>query len=218
MCGQPRDNIQPGLNIEGLPSRSVGQDLDQTWTGYISLITAILFLQVLFSSASQADPHFPCKNCGNLLALVSQIYCPLDGSKYHRLLLIYACISRSCWNKSNSWLAIRKQFVDDKAERCGSAGDSFVPKEEWLDAEDDWSDGEDKCCDVNGSPWNSIVAECSMETANLSLTDVRVPFFSPDIRNRVFFQELQLKIFRRYRRPIRPAINPAWKTSLLKRA
>lgn len=41
-----------------------------------------------------------CSLCKRFLYLVSQIYCPLSDSLFHRVLYIFGCSNPSCWGKS----------------------------------------------------------------------------------------------------------------------
>lgn len=37
-----------------------------------------------------------CGRCAQPLTLVVQVYCPLEGSPFHRLLYVFACARRGC--------------------------------------------------------------------------------------------------------------------------
>ena len=39
-----------------------------------------------------------CAVCGCGLVLLVQVYCPLEGSPYHRLLHVYCCTQQQCWS------------------------------------------------------------------------------------------------------------------------
>lgn len=54
-----------------------------------------------------------CSLCSNEMVLVAQLYCPLDNSYYHRVFYVMACINKSCWNKSQSWIVYRSQTIDN---------------------------------------------------------------------------------------------------------
>ena len=41
-----------------------------------------------------------CSLCKRILYLVSQIYCPLSDSLFHRVLYIFGCSNPACWSKS----------------------------------------------------------------------------------------------------------------------
>lgn len=43
----------------------------------------------------------PCENCSNPMVLITQLYCPLVNSVYHRVFYLMACVKQSCWNKLN---------------------------------------------------------------------------------------------------------------------
>lgn len=43
-----------------------------------------------------AAPRPVCERCKQSLALVVQVYCPLEGSPFHRLLHVFACPLPRC--------------------------------------------------------------------------------------------------------------------------
>lgn len=43
-----------------------------------------------------AAPGPACERCGQPLALVVQVNCPLEGSPFHRLLHVFACARPRC--------------------------------------------------------------------------------------------------------------------------
>nr|XP_015223461.1 PREDICTED: programmed cell death protein 2-like [Lepisosteus oculatus] len=48
--------------------------------------------------------HYPrCSVCSGVLAHVVQVYCPLEGSPYHRTINVFACPSPACYGNSLSW-------------------------------------------------------------------------------------------------------------------
>lgn len=75
-----------------------------------------------------------CKLCQKRLALVSQIYCPLGSSSYHRVLFICCCINPRCWNKTSSWTVVRCQKKDESQQSNVSNSKSTT----WLADEDLW--------------------------------------------------------------------------------
>jgi len=98
--------------------------------------------------------HPCCKLCGRSLTLVSQIYCPLADSMYHRVLYIFACSQPKCWNKNESWSVIRAQKLDKTYQKTVNVSDTKMEasEDDWgvdgsddwgVDGADDWGDGND---------------------------------------------------------------------------
>nr|XP_054755349.1 programmed cell death protein 2-like [Lytechinus pictus] len=53
---------------------------------------------------SSRTPHPKCDACQSLLTLVSQLYCPLDGSLYHRAIYVFACLTVRDWcDDADDW-------------------------------------------------------------------------------------------------------------------
>ncbi|KAF7400471.1 hypothetical protein HZH66_005655 [Vespula vulgaris] len=74
-----------------------------------------------------------CRLCGLHQLLALQLYAPLENSKYHRTLYIFACINPNCWNHNESWTCLRIQSLEN--ERA-----------------DDWGDNlNDNSCEHNGN-------------------------------------------------------------------
>ena len=51
------------------------------------------------SSSLPSAPHCCC--CGEALVLVAQVYCPLEGSPYHRLIHIFCCSRQHCYERNS---------------------------------------------------------------------------------------------------------------------
>ncbi|XP_071804356.1 programmed cell death protein 2-like [Asterias amurensis] len=97
---------------------------------------------------SQVEPI--CAACRNTLRLVTQLYCPLEGSQYHRTLYIFTCIAVECLNKQTSWRVIRCQLpvtklLQENAEKEQEETPQKVAMatEDWCDDADDWGSGSD---------------------------------------------------------------------------
>ncbi|KAM6223719.1 programmed cell death protein 2-like [Rhynchocyon petersi] len=92
-----------------------------------------------------AAPRPVCGCCGQLLALVVQVYCPLEGSPFHRLLHVFACARPSC-NSGGSWKVFRSQWLptaEKKSPDPQKQEDSLVT-EDWCTGANDWgSDSEE---------------------------------------------------------------------------
>ncbi|XP_073515200.1 programmed cell death protein 2-like [Phyllobates terribilis] len=93
---------------------------------------------------------FPsCPLCSSVLCHVVQVYCPLEGSRYHRVIHVFACSTKSCWGKAESWVALRSQCPETHHPVVTQA----IPKQEdkmaatdWCDNADDWGFDEDEPC------------------------------------------------------------------------
>lgn len=120
-----------------------------------------------------------CKRCGRRQSPVIQLYCPLDGSQYHRTLYIFACVTQECWNKPHSWTCIRSQLKDPASMRASptqSPPPSAISNEEtWFDDEDDWgndNDGNGNSSDSNFKTASQIyldnMSKMSGVTGNIS--------------------------------------------------
>lgn len=84
-----------------------------------------------------------CKLCSLNLPLVLQIYAPLDYSPYHRTLYIFACINPNCWNQNGSWVCLRSQLLDSRAENYGNVQKLDCNEiNDWCGGGDDWGDEE----------------------------------------------------------------------------
>ena len=82
-----------------------------------------------------------------------QLYAPLDNSKYHRTLYIFACINSNCWNQNESWTCLRIQHLEDEAKTTPDSGSVNVPSTTaWLSDADDWGDSvNDNASEQNGN-------------------------------------------------------------------
>ena len=46
-----------------------------------------------------------CALCGEKCSLVCQIYAPLEPYNFHRTLYVFACLTPTCWNQSDRYVA-----------------------------------------------------------------------------------------------------------------
>ncbi|XP_010004534.1 PREDICTED: programmed cell death protein 2-like [Chaetura pelagica] len=84
-----------------------------------------------------------CGLCGRPLAHLVQVYCPLEGSPFHRLANVFACAGRSCWGAPRSWKVLRSQYLQtqEKAAEDHSVKQKQAPNfaaKDWCDEADDW--------------------------------------------------------------------------------
>ncbi|KAK6173738.1 hypothetical protein SNE40_017142 [Patella caerulea] len=81
-----------------------------------------------------------CEGCGRRMKLVVQLYCPLEGSAYHRTLYISACYSKHCYNKPYSWKVQRCQILDQSQATPQATNTVSASTDTWGVDEDDWGD------------------------------------------------------------------------------
>lgn len=82
--------------------------------------------------------QFPyCACCSAPLAHVVQVYCPMQGSPYHRNLNLFACCQPGCSGQPGSWTVLRSQCME-------ASNPSFPPQVAvpsatvWCESADDW--------------------------------------------------------------------------------
>ncbi|KAH0951038.1 hypothetical protein HN011_010586 [Eciton burchellii] len=95
-----------------------------------------------------------CRLCGLYQLLALQLYTPLDNSKFHRTLYIFACINPNCWNQNESWTCLRIQYLEDETTiSVPESGSVNVPSTTaWLSDADDWGDNvNDNTSEQNGN-------------------------------------------------------------------
>ncbi|KAM9375841.1 programmed cell death protein 2-like [Pholidichthys leucotaenia] len=87
-----------------------------------------------------------CGVCGAPSAHVVQVYCPLEGSPYHRTLHLFACRAVGCSGRPESWTALRSQSLEAEAEAPGRRSGPQEPPArvtDWCDSADDWGTEEE---------------------------------------------------------------------------
>uniref|UniRef100_A0AAV2KTZ9 Programmed cell death protein 2 C-terminal domain-containing protein n=1 Tax=Knipowitschia caucasica TaxID=637954 RepID=A0AAV2KTZ9_KNICA len=83
---------------------------------------------------------FPrCSRCGSALVHVVQVYCPLEGSPYHRTLHVFACHAEDCSGRSECWRVLRSQCLEaDNARLPTLPQELLLTGTDWCDSADDW--------------------------------------------------------------------------------
>ncbi|KAK0066385.1 programmed cell death protein 2 [Biomphalaria pfeifferi] len=85
-----------------------------------------------------------CNLCGQPMSLVTQIYCPLNASPYHRCLYVFLCFRKDCSKQQKGWQVFRSQLYDSSYEMNPTntikKTHSDLPKDTWTDDQDDWGD------------------------------------------------------------------------------
>ncbi|XP_041510000.1 programmed cell death protein 2-like isoform X2 [Microtus oregoni] len=70
-------------------------------------------------------PGPQCGRCAQPLALVVQVYCPLEGSPFHRLLHVFACARPGCGDAgTRSWKVFRSQCLQVPEKETRTAQDT----------------------------------------------------------------------------------------------
>ncbi|XP_046539801.1 programmed cell death protein 2-like isoform X1 [Equus quagga] len=94
-----------------------------------------------------AAPRPVCERCRQPLALVVQVYCPLEGSPFHRLLHVFACPRPRCGSGgARSWRVFRSQCLQVRENEALDAQkqENGLAAEDWCEGADDWGgDGEE---------------------------------------------------------------------------
>ncbi|KAK2088192.1 programmed cell death protein [Saguinus oedipus] len=88
-----------------------------------------------------AAPRPVCQRCGQRLALVVQVYCPLEGSPFHRLLHVFACACPGCsTGGARSWKVFRSQClqVPEREAQDAQKQENSLAAEDWCEGADDW--------------------------------------------------------------------------------
>ncbi|XP_010594396.1 programmed cell death protein 2-like [Loxodonta africana] len=125
-----------------------------------------------------AAPRPVCGRCGQLLALAVQVYCPLEGSPFHRLLHVFACVRPDC-DGGGSWKVFRSQCLQiwEKEAQDAQKQEDSLATEDWCDGADDWgSDGEEVpppqvVLDFGNSSNSAKHIDWSAQLRDLSLQD-----------------------------------------------
>ncbi|XP_038130183.1 programmed cell death protein 2-like [Cyprinodon tularosa] len=83
-------------------------------------------------------PRSPtCGCCGSPLALVVQVYCPLQGSSFHRILHLFGCCRPGCSGQQAGWTALRSQWVEAPCQPPPPQG-ALPSATDWCESADDW--------------------------------------------------------------------------------
>ncbi|XP_063108633.1 programmed cell death protein 2-like isoform X2 [Cavia porcellus] len=94
-----------------------------------------------------AAPRPECARCRQPLALVVQVYCPLEGSPFHRQLHVFACARPTCGDHgARSWKVFRSQCLEVREKQTQDAQnwENDHAAENWCEGADDWgSDSEE---------------------------------------------------------------------------
>ncbi|XP_060693539.1 programmed cell death protein 2-like isoform X1 [Hemiscyllium ocellatum] len=84
-------------------------------------------------------PH--CPRCSDPLIQVVQVYCPLEGSAYHRTINVLACLRPECCGRSDSWKVLRSECLGTPPNQETTAKKMVpvpVTVKDWCPEADDW--------------------------------------------------------------------------------
>ncbi|XP_009566232.2 programmed cell death protein 2-like [Cuculus canorus] len=93
-----------------------------------------------------------CEECGQALAQLVQVYCPLEHSPFHRVAHVFACASKGCSGATRSWKVLRSQYLQAGEKETPDHGikqkqEANFAAKDWCDEADDWG-----VCDGAESP------------------------------------------------------------------
>ncbi|XP_037372402.1 programmed cell death protein 2-like [Talpa occidentalis] len=134
-------------------------------------------------------PRPVCERCGQPLALVVQVYCPLDGSPFHRLLHVFACPQPGCGScGTRSWKVFRSQCLQtrEKEAQDTQKQENGLTAKDWCEGADDWgSDSEEApppqlSLDSGNDSSSARDADWTVQLQDLRLQD-SVPVAAPPV-------------------------------------
>ncbi|XP_026095083.1 programmed cell death protein 2-like isoform X1 [Carassius auratus] len=99
--------------------------------------------------------HPTCSLCQRGLSHVVQVYCPLAASPYHRTISVFACTNPHCSGKSESWIVLRSQCLEDdikarQDDKTTPCTESAMSRTDWCDEADDWGMDDEEQVAENG--------------------------------------------------------------------
>ncbi|KAL8586558.1 hypothetical protein ACOMHN_053911 [Nucella lapillus] len=130
----------------GVPDRQVDENENTSWE--INKIGGT-------SDWFHENTKLPCcGRCQREMTLVTQVYCPLTNSPFHRCLHIFLCPSKPCSMQTDGWRVVRTQLLDEKSAQPSKAtsaeNDWTMDQDDWGVGQDDWGDGGDDDDDDDG--------------------------------------------------------------------
>uniref|UniRef100_A0A8C1SXS8 Programmed cell death 2-like n=1 Tax=Cyprinus carpio TaxID=7962 RepID=A0A8C1SXS8_CYPCA len=108
-----------------------------------------------------------CSLCQRGLSHAVQVYCPLAASAYHRTISVFACTNPQCSGKSESWIVLRSQCLEDdikprQDDKTTPCAESAMSRTDWCDEADDWGMDDEE---------QEKVAESDVQTPNDRIGD-----------------------------------------------
>ncbi|KFO30022.1 programmed cell death protein 2-like isoform X2 [Fukomys damarensis] len=133
-----------------------------------------------------AVPRPECERCRQPLVLVVQVYCPLEGSPFHRQLHVFACASPKCGDHgARSWKVFRSQCLEVREKETQDAQENDLATENWCDGADDWGSDIEEVPPPQltlglGNDSNSAKdVDCTAQLHDLHLQDTLLPAAHP---------------------------------------
>ncbi|XP_051835682.1 programmed cell death protein 2-like isoform X2 [Antechinus flavipes] len=97
------------------------------------------------SLPSVPAPRPSCGSCGAEMAHIVQVYCPLEGSPFHRLLHVFTCVHSDCVGQPCSWKVFRSQYLQMQEEytqdsKLKQKEENNIAVKDWCEGAEDWGD------------------------------------------------------------------------------
>ncbi|XP_027797243.1 programmed cell death protein 2-like isoform X3 [Marmota monax] len=128
-----------------------------------------------------AAPRPVCERCKEPQTLVVQVYCPLEGSPFHRLLHVFSCARPKCGDSgARSWKVFRSQCLqvhEKEAQIFFQKQENGLVAENWCEGANDWgSDSEEApppqlTLDFVHESNSAKDADCTAQLQDLHLQD-----------------------------------------------
>uniref|UniRef100_A0A452UY20 Programmed cell death 2 like n=1 Tax=Ursus maritimus TaxID=29073 RepID=A0A452UY20_URSMA len=140
----------------------------------------VLALPLPSGRPAGAAPRPVCERCRQPLALVVQVYCPLEGSPFHRLLHVFACPLPACGSGgTRSWKVFRSQCLQIREREAQDAQkqENGLAAEDWCEGADDWGSGSEEVpppqltLDFGNDSSNARDIDCTAQLQDLHLQD-----------------------------------------------
>nr|XP_033791687.1 programmed cell death protein 2-like [Geotrypetes seraphini] len=125
-----------------------------------------------------------CGICNSALVHIVQLYCPLEGSPFHRVINVFACGRKQCWGKSESWKVLRSQYLEVQGKeepKSPSKQEAKLTIKDWCEDADDWGTHEEEVIgrtstrvpNFNGSHSSKLCVdmECTAPLQGLALDE-----------------------------------------------
>ncbi|XP_068595789.1 programmed cell death protein 2-like [Brachionichthys hirsutus] len=131
-----------------------------------------------------------CGRCGSTLVHAVQIYCPLDASRFHRNLHLFACPQSECRGGPQCWRVLRSQCLETAVTASRPAPAQEAPRSAtaWCDSADDWGVEEEEEEEEEEDGWSGgknshvqVEREASERDVNSQLQDLSLAESQGDV-------------------------------------
>ncbi|KAJ1083303.1 hypothetical protein NDU88_003462 [Pleurodeles waltl] len=117
-----------------------------------------------------------CGVCSYPLIHLVQIYCPLEGSPFHRVFNVFACGRVGCRGNTERWKILRSQHLDTqvgKKQECSDQQREITSAKDWCEEADDWGLNEEAEAqgDMSQHLLTTSASKVSTSTAEAECTD-----------------------------------------------